>query len=115
MTTKPIFEHKTYAMTEYEVTRGIEVRRKPDGDVAIRVTCETEWDDQVSLPMVLSPELATRMAHAMLGVDDAFDGVIDHAVKYGNDTMVEEARDPPSTIRVVQTKHGEEIHSVLGA
>ena len=85
MTTKPIFEHKIPAKTEYEVTRGIEVRRKPDGDVEIRVSAETERDDPISFPMVLSPELATQMAHTMLGVDEAFGGVIDRAVKYGSD------------------------------
>ena len=85
MTTKPIFEHKIPAKTEYEVTRGIEVRRKPDGDVEIRVMCETEWDDQASLPLILSPELAAKMAHAILGVDETLGDVIDRAVKYGGE------------------------------
>jgi hypothetical protein len=76
---EPIFEYKTYAKNESEITRGIEAYRKPNGDIELRITAEDEWNDPISLPYTLSPELAAELGQKLLCIDEGFDGIVERA------------------------------------
>ena len=80
-----IFKHGCLAKTEFEISRAIELRRSENGDIEIRVSAERGGSDAISLPMVLSPDKAVEMAHAVLAIDGSFDSIVERATKFGDD------------------------------
>ena len=76
----PIFERKTYAKTEFEITRSIEAYRKTNGDVELRIAAETEGHDPVSLAYILSADDAEKIGRVLLCIEDAtFDELVERA------------------------------------
>ena len=80
MKQKAAFERKTYAETEFDITRSIEVYRKPNGDVELRIAAEREGNDPASLPYTLSAVDAEKLGRVLLRIEDAtFDELVERA------------------------------------
>ena len=75
-----VFERKTYAETEFEITRSIEAYRKINGDVELRIAAEREGNDPVSLTYTLSAVDAEKLGRVLLCIDDTnFDELVTRA------------------------------------
>ena len=72
----PIFKCKTYAKTEFEITRSIGAYRKPNGDVELRIAAEREGHDPVSLPYILSADDAEKLGRVLLCIEQGFGGLV---------------------------------------
>lgn len=84
---KPVYTHTDRRKTEWEMTRRIDVHRLPDGSVQLRIIAESEREDAVSLPKLLSAKEAEKLGRVLLCMDDTpLDGLIERAAKYGDNT-----------------------------